>query len=111
MRLLEPLGFRRIELAEMPFLEQVRSFARAEAIVAPHGSGLANLVFAKPGTKVVEFQPVKLQDMFFRLARRLELDYYCVQSLTGPLSPHNNRQFISVDLDELDQMLRLASIR
>jgi len=51
---LERMGFRICLLEEMPFEEQVRLFRNAEVVVAPHGAGLTNLIFSKPGTSVVE---------------------------------------------------------
>jgi hypothetical protein len=47
-------GFEPVRLEDLGFLDQVRLFAGAERIAAPHGAGLANLVFAPPGTGVVE---------------------------------------------------------
>ena len=43
-----------IHLAGMTLTEQIRLFAQAELIVAPHGAGLTNLIFAPMGCKVVE---------------------------------------------------------
>lgn len=110
MGLLEPLGFRSVTLEELPFLDQVRLFQRAEAIIAPHGAALTNLVFAQPGTKVIEFQPWKLQDTFFRLSRSVGLDYYYLKSSTGPVNPMNNHQPLTIDLRTLQETLLLASI-
>lgn len=36
------------------FSDQVRLFASAKVIIGPHGSGLANMVFADPGALVIE---------------------------------------------------------
>jgi hypothetical protein len=51
---LEGFGFRICLLEQMPFEEQVRLFRNAEVVVAPHGAGFTNLIFSKPGTRVVE---------------------------------------------------------
>ncbi len=53
---LQEAGFVICKLELMPFDEQVRLFRNAELVVAPHGAGLTNLIFAKPGTRVVEIQ-------------------------------------------------------
>ena len=48
------MGFRICHLEKMPFEEQVRLFQNAEMVVGPHGAGFTNLIFSKPGTRVVE---------------------------------------------------------
>ena len=68
MRILAPLGFAAYALETMSFADQVRLFAQAEFIVAPHGAGLMNLAFAaKPG--VVELFGKHIQPSFSELAR------------------------------------------
>lgn len=48
------MGFQVCRLEQMPFEEQVRLFRNAELVVGPHGAGFTNLIFSKPGTRVVE---------------------------------------------------------
>ena len=38
----------------MSVRDQIDHFAAADAIVGLHGAGLTNLVFAKPGARVLE---------------------------------------------------------
>ena len=52
--LLAGAGFTIIHLEELPWMEQISFFQNARLIVGPHGAGLANLVFANPGSTVVE---------------------------------------------------------
>ena len=51
---LQEMGFQICRLEQMPFEEQVQIFRNAEVVVGPHGAGLTNLIFCKPGTRVVE---------------------------------------------------------
>ena len=37
--------------------EQIDIFSNAEKIIAPHGSNLANIIFCKPGTEIIEIAP------------------------------------------------------
>jgi hypothetical protein len=53
LQALSPLGFERYRLETLSIEEQIALFHDAECVVAPHGAGLANLVFA-PETAVVE---------------------------------------------------------
>jgi len=60
-RELEPLlrnhRFETHSMEEYSLARQAQLIHEAEIIVAMHGAGLANLVFARPGTQVVEFVP------------------------------------------------------
>jgi hypothetical protein len=47
-------GFGIFCLEKMGFGEQTRLFSNAKVVLAPHGAGLANLVFCKKQTKVIE---------------------------------------------------------
>jgi capsular polysaccharide biosynthesis protein len=40
--------------ASGPFRTHIEQFAAAAVVIAPHGAGLANLVFCAPGTTVIE---------------------------------------------------------
>lgn len=51
---LRSLGFESIVPGRMSLLEQIRTFACARVIVAPHGAALANLTFAPLDAAVVE---------------------------------------------------------
>nr|WP_281415091.1 glycosyltransferase 61 family protein [Azospirillum picis] len=47
-------GFETVVLDGLPITEQRRLFEEADIVVAAHGAGLANLVFAPSGTRIVE---------------------------------------------------------
>lgn len=51
---LEERGFTRLDPGTVSVQEQIDAFAAAEVVVAPHGAGLANLVFCRPGVRVLE---------------------------------------------------------
>jgi capsular polysaccharide biosynthesis protein len=51
---LEPRGFVPVAMEGRPLDEQAAVFAAADVIVGVHGAALANLAFARPGTRVVE---------------------------------------------------------
>jgi len=51
-------GFEKVNCGNLSVLEQARIFASAGMIVGAHGAALTNLVFCRPGTKVIElFSP------------------------------------------------------
>ena len=53
-------GFVVIDAAALPLELCISIFASASWVVAPHGAALTNLVFASPGTKVLELLPGSL---------------------------------------------------
>lgn len=74
MDLLEEYGFERYVLSDLSFPEQVALFDSADAIVAPHGAGLVNMIFASD-CRVVELAPDPLRPTFFMLAETMGFDY------------------------------------
>jgi capsular polysaccharide biosynthesis protein len=51
---LSQLGFQHVCLSGLGLQDTVKLFSDAEAVVGPFGSGLMNIAFCHPGTKVVE---------------------------------------------------------
>ena len=54
LRVLEPAGFVSVTLFGRTIAEQAALFAGAEVVIGLHGAGLANIVFCRPGTSVLE---------------------------------------------------------
>ena len=52
-------GWETVVLEKMSIKEQMKTFAEASHVLAAHGAGLINLLWCKPGTKVIEVQPKK----------------------------------------------------
>ena len=76
VRRLRSLGFRRHVLEDLPIPKQIRLFQEAEAVVAPHGAGLANLLFSTDAT-VLELQASQnVAPHFYLLCKRMGHDYY-----------------------------------
>jgi capsular polysaccharide biosynthesis protein len=79
MALLEPHGFERVLPSTLSVAEQLSAFAAAEIVVAPHGAALANLVAARPGTRVVEITAdLSLCKFYAPIAAVLGLDHTTV---------------------------------
>ena len=72
-------GFVFVDLEKFSFADQVRTFAEAEMIVAIHGAGLTNMVWAPPGCKILEIMdPNYVNLMYYVLSEVLEQRYwYC----------------------------------
>lgn len=103
-------GFERVFLEELSFAEQVELFASAEIVVGPHGSGLANLVFSRKGTYVVElFGAHYVNVVYWSLANQLGLNYFYLEDERGPVpSPRRGRRVhenIALDPDRLEAVI------
>lgn len=86
----EGAGVVPVQLEAMSLVEQAGLFRQAELIVAPHGAGLANLVFGRPPAAVIELVMDQYQHWGFRrIAALAGLDYDCVpgQALPGQSAP------------------------
>jgi len=101
---LRPFGFVPVKPESLALEDQVRLFRDATAIVAPHGAGLTNLGYCRPGTIVLEL----LMDgyvnwCFRRLAAIRGLRYDCVLGRSidpwtaGMANPHALRWNVSAD--------------
>ncbi len=56
---LKALGFTVWEFSKIPLWHQIALLNQARVVVAPHGAGLAHIVYARPGTQVVEILPIR----------------------------------------------------
>jgi len=69
---LEAQGFTRIDPGAMSVRDQVDHFAAAEVIIGVHGAALTNLVFARPGVRVLElFAPAYLKHCFWSITQSI----------------------------------------
>ena len=69
MEVLAEYGFEAYQLGEMSFVENVALFAGADVVVAPHGAGLTNLLYAEDAS-VVELFRQNNTPTYFVLARQ-----------------------------------------
>ncbi|WP_461782998.1 glycosyltransferase family 61 protein [Prosthecobacter sp.] len=68
-------------LEELSVMEQIVLFRDAEVVAGVHGAGLANLVYCRPGTRVVEVLPEHWGWPFYRsLSAAVGLDYRSVSA-------------------------------
>jgi len=77
---LRPWEFRRIFLEDFSFQDQVRLFHQAEIVISPHGAGLANLVFCRAGTKVIELFGSEFNPCYWAVAGGSGCRYACWQA-------------------------------
>jgi capsular polysaccharide biosynthesis protein len=79
IRALAPLGIVPVRPESMSVADQVRLFRNAELILAPHGAGLTNIGYARPGCIVIELLMDAYVNWCYRhLAALMRLRYDCV---------------------------------
>ncbi len=60
------LGYEVVHAEALGFIAQVACFASASHVVAVHGAGVSNIVFAHPGTRVLELGSPRHNNLSFR---------------------------------------------
>ncbi|AFY36227.1 DUF563 domain-containing protein [Calothrix sp. PCC 7507] len=113
---LSRFGFCNIATENLSIWEQAELLSSAEIVIAPHGAGLTNLVFCKPGTKVIELlSPKGVSTLFWALGNHVGLDYYYLlgegEGLPEETYYHVLSENISINLHSLDKLLQLAGIK
>lgn len=84
--LMKANGFEIVRAEELTYQQQVQLFYDAEAVVAPHGAGLTNLLFTRE-CKVLELHPSNLiKTHYFLLSKGLGYDYTGLMGSDGDSS-------------------------
>lgn len=103
LEMLSRYGFESVEPGGIPFCRQAELFQSADIVVAPHGAALANLMFCRPGTCILEFFPADyVDDCYLRISKAMELDHHY---LFGGKSDFPKRNY-EMDPDELENSVR-----
>jgi hypothetical protein len=90
-------GFVPVQLETLSVVEQARLLGSARCVVAPHGAALTNVVFAPPGTLLVElFHPQHKNRCYANLAAACGHRY---ASLDGRAIPHDDTKRLENTVD------------
>jgi capsular polysaccharide biosynthesis protein len=94
-------GYRSVVMAGLTAAQQVATFAGASHIVAPHGAGLANIVFADPATTLIEIFPSTYGTAaYYVLAAGLGITYASYIATEIRPGPRTQLDDIVVDVDD-----------
>lgn len=103
---LENYGFTAISMDGKTLQEQVKIFSSSEAIVAPHGAALTNLLFIQPKTKIIELIPHGfVNSCFYVLTNYGQSDYFYLggeETVQSHSDPHHFD--ILIDTQKLKQL-------
>jgi len=87
----------------MNFFKQVYLFWNADFIISAHGAALANLVFCRPKTKIIEIKPETQQgDYFKKISKINKLKYIC---LKNKVQKNNLKGDMIVSLNDLQKLI------
>ncbi|MDQ2918272.1 MAG: glycosyltransferase family 61 protein, partial [Verrucomicrobiota bacterium] len=99
-------GIRAFDLSQHSLREQIQIVSNADLIIAPHGAALANLVFAKKRTRVLEiFANAENQKCYWMVARHRRLIYHYVLAQPLPRGDESNQFDMLVPLEKLNRAL------
>lgn len=106
---LQQYGFKSVVLSKLSTVEKIKLFSNADSVIAATGAGLVNLLFCKPGTKVIEiFNEGFVVEPFYDIAARADLDYNYI--ICKGRKVHNaaqgQREDLTVDVERVIEMLR-----
>ena len=97
-----------VRLGEIMFSEQVDLFNNADCIVGLHGAGFANLVFCKPGTKVIELRSPDAGYAIANLAKKNNLNYSSIITEAKHIYKYNfptQQGHVQVPISSLNKIL------
>ena len=110
--LLSRYGFENVSCESLSVREQIELFSGAEAVLGVHGAGLANIVFSRPGTRVIELSPEgtdptgnAIYPTLAALSEQSLLQVVCALEPTSASIPASHRD-IHVDTGHLEGLLR-----
>ena len=119
LELLTSHGFREVFAEDYSPIDLVRAMAETRFVISPHGAGLANMLFCKPDTTIIELFSSHFTPQYLYLARDRGQTYVPVAckddeglnvfdryTTDTPDKAAFNRKDIVVDLDALDGVLR-----
>jgi capsular polysaccharide biosynthesis protein len=79
---LEAAGFRMIAMEGMTVEEQVALLSRADVLMSPHGGALTNMVFCRPGIKVIELLSRHVYPYYYGLSEMCGHRYHAIMENT-----------------------------
>ena len=94
---LEKKGFEKVFLEDLTLEQQIQKLHSADIVLGVHGAGFANILFCRPGTRIIEIQdPDDPNPHFYALAALLGLDYAI---LHGCVNSEEEAHFRDVAID------------
>lgn len=104
---LKDIGVSFIDPACISIEAQIDAFAHAKMVVGIHGAGLANIIWCKQNTRVIEiFHPNFSPWCYAILANQIGLEYYCLGGIPGHMNINFRESNVDVDWDGLHLLIQ-----
>lgn len=104
---LKKQNFKIYRISTMNFFKQVYLFWNADFIISAHGAALANLVFCKPKTKIIEIKPETQQGNYFKKISYInKLRYSCIKN---KVQKDNLKGDMNLSLSDLKESIKNIS--
>ncbi|GMI11922.1 hypothetical protein TrVE_jg12538 [Triparma verrucosa] len=94
-----------VDLAGMPYKEQIRLIRSTNVLVGVHGAGLMNIIFAAEEAVLVEIHPHYRQDRHFRIASRMSGKIYMPMRTKKRVTCQGSSDDVYVEVDEFERTL------
>lgn len=104
-KLLDRHGYQIVDPSTLPPAEQISMFYHADTIVAAHGAGLANTIFARFLNIIELFPSPRVTPTYYYVAKSMghTYRYWCGSE------PEQNAEYFDVDVSAVDALLQAAS--
>lgn len=108
----EQYGYVEVDFDDLSFVEQMAYMQGASHVAMLHGAGMTNVMFAKPGTKVLEImheytEPRTYRFIYWFLTVQNNCDYYVQFCKTVDTHTDEWRKDVVVDTKQLSENLNL----
>jgi hypothetical protein len=104
------IGFKIIKPQDLSFKDQVNIFNNVKCVVSLQGAGLANAVFCKPGTKIVEIKSVNGGNEFLRVSKFCKLNHYQISLKTIFKSDGPQNGLMNCPVNKVEYALKYLKI-
>lgn len=100
-------GFESYQTSKLDFFEQIYLFNNAKIIIGPHGAAFSNIIFSKPGLKLIELIPeyhssIKCE----KISNLLKFDYKKIKLDREINDNVNLTGDIKIEIYELNEILK-----
>jgi hypothetical protein len=104
------IGFKIIKPQDLSFKDQVNIFNNVKCVVSLQGAGLANAVFCKPGTKIIEIKTANGGNEFLRVSKFCKLNHYQISLKPIFKSDALQNGLINCPINKVEYALRFLKV-